>query len=469
MNRVKIPDLPIVVVDDELEVLQSVSTTLVAHGYTNITTLQDSREVLPTIDQYGADLVLLDLGMPHLDGLDVLRRMKDSHPDVPIIVVTATNEIDTAVQCMREGASDYMVKAIESNRLLSGVERTLELRETKRNYAELRRRIFDGRLRFPDAFRHMVTQNNQMHALFLFVEAVTRTRETVLIRGETGVGKDLLAEALHTASGRQGPFVRVNSAGLDDAMFSDAFFGHTRGAFTGADDERKGLVTRAAGGTLFIDEIGDLSKQAQVKLLQLIEKREFYPVGSDLLRRTDARFVVATNRDLDEKVRSGEFRQDLYFRLATHSVSVPPLRRRPDDIPLLLDHFVALAADEFRESVPRISLGAIDLLRRYPFPGNVRELRSLTFDAVARNPDGELTAASFSETVRRGARAGFDDSSSEEMAFGDRLPTIRGLVDQLITEALARSEGNQAIAAGMLGITPAALSKRLHRSQVGNR
>lgn len=454
------PRLPIVIVDDEEEVLASESNILLAHGFTNVLTIQDPRSVMEVLAERGADLVLLDLSMPEMSGKEVLSRVRDQYPDLPVIIVTGDAEITSAVDCMRMGAVDYMVKAIEQNRLISGVERALEIRELKRTFGNLRDRILDQTLQRPEAFSSIVTKDRRMHAMFLFIESIARTRETVFVSGETGVGKELVAEAIHLASERTDPFVRVNSAGLDDQMFSDSLFGHRRGAFTGAMDARKGLVTIAGSGTVFLDEIGDLSMSSQVKLLQLLERREYYPLGADLPRRTEARFVVATHRDLRTMTESGEFRKDLYYRLSTHSVQIPPLRERAGDLDLLVPYLLDKACKDLGREPLQPTKEILALLRNYDFPGNVRELRSLVYDAVARHAGDSLSIDTFVEATGQSRPT---DEGRGAIRFEERLPTIREAINQLIDESLERASGNQSAAAASLGITPQALSRRLIR------
>ncbi|HUV09324.1 MAG TPA: sigma-54 dependent transcriptional regulator, partial [Spirochaetia bacterium] len=334
------PELPVLIVDDEQSVLSSESKVLVAAGINNLHTCQDSRDVMPFLEQREVEAILLDIAMPHLSGDELLAEIHESYPQIPVIIVTASDDINSAVRCMKAGAFDYMVKAVEPSRLISGVRRAVEVWELNRRYTNLRRRMLADEIGHPEAFESMVTRDRKMKAVFMFVESIAPTAETVLIRGETGTGKELIAESIHALSGRKGQLVKVNAAGLDDTMFADSLFGHIKGAYTGAEEVRMGLVRQAEDGTLLLDEIGDLSPTSQIKLLRLIEAHEYYPLGSDLVRTTGARFLLATNRNLEESIASGGFRRDLYFRLQTHEIEMPPLRERKDDLPLLLDHFL---------------------------------------------------------------------------------------------------------------------------------
>ncbi|NIY18432.1 MAG: AAA domain-containing protein, partial [Nitrospinaceae bacterium] len=267
----------------------------------------------------------------------------------------------------------------------------------------LREHLLSSELLHPEAFADIVTADKTMHALFQYIEAVSTTPQPILITGETGAGKELIARSIHDVSKRRGKYVPVNIAGLDDNVFSDTLFGHVRGAFTGADKKRDGLIEQAAGGTLFLDEIGDLNASSQVKLLRLLQEREYFPLGSDTPRRTDARIIVATNRDLQKMQKEGEFREDLYFRLRSHLIRLPPLRERLDDLPLLVDHFLTRAAEGLGRKKPTVTAELFQLLSTYPFPGNVRELEAMIFNAVSTHTSGTLDLASFKQIIAEAA------------------------------------------------------------------
>jgi DNA-binding NtrC family response regulator len=364
---------------------------------------------------------------------------------------------------MKEGAFDYMIKAVEPNRLTSGIQRAIEMRRLARRYDSLREHLLAEKLKSPQTFSPIITRDPRVQAIFRFIESIAPTQETVLITGETGTGKELFAEAIHAASGTRGPLVKVNTAGLDDNVFADTLFGHSKGAYTGADSDRKGLVQQANTGTLFLDEIGDLSAASQIKLLRLLEAREYYPLGSDLPRSSNVRFVIATHRILPELVAAGQFRRDLYFRLQTYEIRIPPLRERKNDLPLLIDHFHGRAVETLGKKKLAIPPELLTLMETYDFPGNVRELRSMIFNAVSRQKEKMLSLQPFREAMGRTGEEIRTQVGEEELTFPQKLPTLKILTERLIEEALSRAKGNQAIAAGLLGITPQALSKRLKR------
>jgi DNA-binding NtrC family response regulator len=283
--------------------------------------------------------------------------------------------------------------------------------------------------------------------------------------GESGVGKELIAKAAHTLSGCRGQLVAVNVAGLDDMVFADTLFGHTRGAFTGADQPRRGMIEEAADGTLFLDEIGDLSIPSQVKLLRLLQEGEYFPLGSDRPKRLKARVVVATHQELSQKQASGTFRRDLYYRLCTHLVNVPPLRERKGDLPLLLDHFLEDAARALGKKKPTPPRELLQLLATYSFPGNIREFKALVYNAVSVHRDRVLSMDTFLKTIGRPEARQIQDITKQPeqnlYAGLERLPTFGEAAELLVEEAMSRANGNQTIAARLLGISQPALSKRL--------
>lgn len=467
--------LSVVLVDDEEEILFSSSVLLETHRVSPVVTIGDGRELLPHLAQHGAGVVVLDLFMPHLSGVELLPEIIQRYPEIPVVVMTASQEVETAVSCMKGGAFDYLVKPVEENRYVSCVSRALEMRLLRREVGALKKSLLNERLEHDDAFSSIVTNSPKMLSIFRYVEAIADSREPVLITGETGVGKGLIAEAIHRISRRKGDLVSVNVAGLDDAMFSDTLFGHRKGAYTGAVTDRKGMIGKAAGGSLFLDEIGDLKKSSQVKLLRLLQEQTYYPLGSDVAKISDARIIAATNQDLRGRIAEGRFRQDLYYRLSSHHVHVPPLRERSEDIPLLVGHFLAEAAQSMGKSVPEPTAEFLKLLSVYHFPGNVRELRAMIYDAVARHTvGGFLSMESCREAIQQnrslgsgGPQAGSTPGIHTAVRTLGRFPTLKEFEKLLIEEALRQAGGNQGIAAMLLGISRPALNRRLGRLRAG--
>ncbi len=465
MEKKLYPPFGVLLVDDELPWLRSLSLTLEGPGgITNLLQCQDSREVMSVLEQNDIGLVLLDLTMPQHSGEELLEQIVTEYPQIRVIILSGMNQLETAVNCMRAGAFDYFVKTVEEERLVDGVRRAIRMVELEYENRAIRTHFFHDQIDAPEVFAPIVTNSPAMRARFQYLEAVAPSSQPILITGESGVGKELVAQSIHTLSGNSGALVTVNVAGLDDNVFADTLFGHVRGAFTGADNVRKGMIEKAAGGTLFLDEIGDLSSASQVKLLRLLQNGEYYPLGSDQPKQMSARVVVATHADLDAKMAAGEFRRDLYYRLYSHHVHLPPLRERKDDLPLLLEHFLAEAALKLGKKKPTPPKELPVLLSTYAFPGNVRELEAMIYDAVSQHNGKTLSMKSFLQRID----SQIDPSHIEQTLPAENpfsrlegLPTLQQAGHLLVDEAMQRSTGNQSIAARLLGISQPALSKRL--------
>ena len=469
MEKKLYPTFGVLLVDDEIPWLRSLSMTLEGPGaITNLRQCHDSREVMGLLQQHEIGLVLLDLTMPHVSGEELLQQIVTDHPQVRVIILSGMNQLETAVNCMRLGAFDYFVKTVEEERLVDGVRRAIRMVELEYENRAMRRRFFGDQLESPEAFAPIVTRSPAMRARFQYLEAVAPSSQPILITGESGTGKELVARAVHALGQNSGPLVSVNVAGLDDNVFADTLFGHVRGAFTGADSLRLGMIEKAAGGTLFLDEIGDLSAASQVKLLRLLQDGEYYPLGSDQPKQMSARVVVATHADLERKIAAGGFRRDLYYRLISHHVHLPPLRERKDDLPLLLDHFLGEASRKLGKKTPTPPKELAVLLGTYRFPGNVRELEAMVYDAVSLHNAKTLSMKSFLERI--GTQTEQDVAEPPPLrgnpfASIESLPTLQQAGQLLVEEALERSAGNQSIAARLLGISQPALSKRLKQDR----
>ncbi len=456
----------ILLVDDEQSELDAYSLLLNSMGIQNVRTLSDSRKVPAVLDDMQAPIMFLDLNMPHMTGQDVLREMKRMHPQVPVIIITANSEIETAVECLRLGAHDYLVKPIDLKMFSSALRNALEINLLRNEVLSLKGISFTSGTPRHKAFDRIVTKSPLMLSIFKYVESIADSGMPVLILGETGSGKELIAKAIHEISGRIGDYVVVDVSGLDDTLFSDTLFGHAKGAYTGAEAVRSGLIEKAAGGTIFLDEIGDLSEMSQVKLLRLLQENIYYPLGSDRPKRCQARIITAANKDLTLLAgQSGEFRMDLYYRLSTHLIRVPPLRDRREDIPSLVAYLAAEAAVSMSKEVPEVSDEAIALLLRHPFWGNIRELKAYIVDAVARcefgRIGGDLIAGRLAASVPGTTRSPAQISSLTDL-YG-HFPSLEKLIEYAVAEALAQSDNNQSQAARLLGISRQALHKRLKK------
>lgn len=463
------PSFGVLLVDDEPAWLRSLSLALESTcGISNIVLCKDSREVMGILESREIGLVLLDLTMPHVSGEELLTQIGERYPDIATIVVSGLNLVGKVVSCMKLGAYDYFVKTDDEERIVCGVLRAIKLLELQRDNKEMTQRFVSGELQHPEAFSAICTGDRAMQTIFAYIEAVAKSPLPLLITGESGVGKELLAKAAHRLSGCRGELVALNVAGLDDTVFADTLFGHVRGAFTGAEGMRRGMIEEAANGTLFLDEIGDLSIASQVKLLRLLQEGEYFPLGSDQPKRLKARIIVATHQNLAAKEAAGTFRRDLFYRLRTHYVEIPPLRKRKEDMPYLLDVFLEEAAQTLGKKKPTPPPGLVQLLSTYSFPGNVRELKAMVFDAVSTHKGRMLSMDSFLKAINGSTEHAPEAAGLPEQnpfACLERLPTFASAAKLLTEEAISRANGNQTLAARLLGISQPSLWKRLKQME----
>ena len=468
MNASHFPRYPILLVDNLQQCLTDTSLALHAEGIDHVAHCQVSDNVMSVLSQEDFSIVVMDPQMPGSSGRSLLQLIVKNFPGLPVIVLTAVNTVETVVECIKDGAFDYMVKPADGVRLAAMIRRGLEIYKPSDRNCPLA-----DTLEYPGEFSDIITQDRNMYSIFRYVEAIARTDLSVLITGETGVGKELIASVLHKLSGREGNFIRVNAAGLDDQLFSDTLFGHERGAYTGADLNRKGLIEQASHGTLFLDEIGDLHLESQVKLLRLLEEETYYRLGDDFETASSARTVVATNREIQYLRDSENFRTDLYHRLKSYHIHLPPLREPTGDIPMLFAYFLESAAKEMDKKTPAATKELHDLLGTYSFPGNVRELQGMVTNAVSRHKEGALSTDSFRQEIEKQSIGAHEGTILQARAIGvSALPILPNLKEALketeqlfIGEALRRADGNQTFAAQLLGLSRQALNKRLSRSR----
>jgi DNA-binding NtrC family response regulator len=420
----------------------------------------DGREALRRLQDGQFDLVITDLRMPELDGHQLLREVKQLNPEIGVLVVTAYGTIPGAVRCLRNGADDYLLKPLELDAVEHVVRRSLEGRHLRRENRELKARL--GRI---ESLPGIVTGGGPMAEALSTIARVATSDVSVLILGESGTGKELAARAIHSASRRaKAPFVAFNGAALPATLFESELFGHERGAFTGADRTRRGRFETASGGTLFLDEIADLPAEVQVKLLRVLQERTIERVGSDRAVPVDVRIVAATHGDLSALVERGEFRADLYYRLAVVTVEIPPLRHRRADIPLLAEHFLDKHHDSVAEPEKTFSREAMDLLVRYGFPGNVRELENIVQRCMVLSRGSQITTSDLPPSVLGSA----EEQSGAEPGPESGLPArVAALERRAIAEALAAEDGNQTRAAKRLCISERALRYKLKKYRDG--
>ena len=443
----------ILVVDDEEPQRRVLKGFLRKAGY-DVEAVGSPDEALGVVARRTVDLVLTDLRMPGKTGVELLEAVRGLNPEIPVVVMTAYGTVASAVDAMKRGAADFLGKPVDLDELEVLVARTLERRALVSENKALRAQV-ESRYRLAG----LETSNARMQEAINMAARAAASRATILIHGESGTGKELLARAIHYASPRsRGPLVAVNVAALAETLIESELFGHERGAFTGADREHRGRFELADGGTLFLDEIGDLPRGTQVKLLRVLQEQTFERLGGTRQIKVDVRLLAATHRDLDAMVRSGEFREDLFFRLNVVAITLPPLRERREDVPLLVDHFLRRFADEGR---PRgISREAMDLLLKHDYPGNVRELENLVHRAVVLARGDTITKADLPLHL-----VGLKPEAKGEMGgFAERVMAFE---KTLIDEALEKAGGVQTRAAAALGMSERHLRYRLKKYAAG--
>ncbi len=461
---------PILLIDDEPNILRGYEIVLKMSGFYPAILCSDSRKAMELIRENNPRLILLDIIMPYKDGFTLLKEIIEERADIPVIIITGINEVAKAVDCIKAGAFDYLVKPLSRDRLIITIRNALNLCKITEEHNALKEKVFNEEFTHPAEFKDLITSDKRLLAILNYAETISKTDFPVFITGETGTGKELIARGIHRSSKRTGEFVCVNVAGLDDQMFSDTLFGHKKGAFTGAIENRAGLIRKAENGTLFLDEIGDLPMQSQVKLLRLIQENEYSPLGEDNVFYSTARIIVATNKNIEECMQNGTFRKDLYYRLRHHHINIPPLRERAKkDTELLINFFSYETAKKLQIKPPAISKEIISLISAYSFPGNIRELQALISDCMAQHKDAPSLPVDYFRTYleARGcleqvqAIAQHNNDMEDEIIFPKKLPTLKMAIAAIIKEAMKRANNNQTIAANMLGVSQQALNYRL--------
>ncbi len=444
----------ILIVDDEAVQRDALAGFLRKKGY-EIDTARNGLEAIKITEKNPVDMILTDLRMPDLDGLGVLKRVKEINPNIDVVVMTAYGSIEAATEAMKQGAVDFVTKPIDLVQLELVMRKALERKQLIAENQRLRE-LADERLNLGG----IIASSSAMDEALSIASRVARSKATILIAGESGTGKELVAKAIHHASDRsEDPFVPVNMAALSDHLVESELFGHEKGAFTGADKFRKGRFELASGGTLFIDEVGDVPLNTQVKLLRVLQEQTIERVGSSQSLPIDVRVIAATNRHLEEMVKQGSFREDFYYRLNVVKIVLPPLRKRKTDIPVLVDHFLQRFSEQYGKSIRGISRQAMDLLMKYTFPGNVRELENIVERAVLLSRDDVLASHDLPPTVH-GESPQKDFAESTNGSFQERVEAFE---QALIRDALQASNGVQTRAAELLGMTERHLRYKLKK------
>jgi len=448
----------ILVLDDDTAVLNCFVTLLAQTGRFEVEVLSDSTKALPTLAESRFDLLLLDMDMPVVSGMEVLRHVKKHLPGLEVVVITGVGDVEMAVEAMKTGAYDYLCKPVDSERLVACIDRALERARMSEELHQLRERVGAQDDRFREAFKGFVTQDPNLLRTLGNAEQIAHSDNNVLIWGESGTGKELVARALHALSRRaEKPFLAVNAAAFASALFDSHFFGHERGAFTGADSAKPGLFEEADGGTLFLDEIGDIELPVQSKLLRALQSGEYFRLGSTRKRGADVRIIAATNKDLDVEIEEGRFRRDLYYRLAISSIFIPPLRERRGDVELLAYHLLERFAKANGKVIHGIADPVLEILEGHDLPGNVRELENIIASAVVLESSDTLSLDALPPYLKKGA-AGPVGAAPREVG-----KTLAEVEADYIRAVLDHTGGNKSAAARMLGISRVGLLAKLKR------
>ena len=446
--------LNILVVDDERAQREMLSGFLKTEGHF-VGEAPNGEKAIQSVREGHYDLVLLDYKMPKMDGMEVLRSVKQINPEIDVVIITAFGKIETAVDAMKAGALDYITKPVEFEELLILVERVSERRTLIRENEILREHLGQKGI----STDKIVFCNAKMGALINMAGRVAGSKATILLQGESGTGKELFARLIHNLSPRsEKQIIAVNCGALNENLLESELFGHEKGAFTGATARRIGRFEEAEGGTLFLDEVGELSPQVQVKLLRFLQEREFQRLGGNQILHADVRVISATNRDLEEAVKAGTFREDLYYRLNVVAMSLPPLRERKDDIQPLIDHFLARYAKENAKEIRDVSFEARDMLLKYDYPGNVRELENIIERAVVIVRGNVISIEDL--PFREGMDVSAEDKKEDD---GVLRRSMEELEKKMIVEALEKSGGHQSRAAVLLGISERMLRYKLKK------
>lgn len=439
----------ILVVDDELNIRNALVTMLEKKGH-QVRGVGTAEQALEQLEAAGMDLVITDLKMPGIGGMELLRRLKSQWPDTEVVLMTAYGSIDTAVEAMRLGAYDYLTKPIDRERFPIVIDKALERHALATENKQLRDRL-ETRTRF----EQMVGESEPMQRVYTLVEMVAESDVTVLLTGESGTGKELVARAIHHRSTRvNGPFISLNCGALPENLFESELFGYEKGAFTGAMTTKVGRFELADAGTLLLDEVGELSLKSQVDFLRVLETKEFRRLGGTKLIKVDSRIIAATNRNLEEAVKQGDFREDLYYRLNVVPIRLPALRERADDIPLLMERFLAEFSSHHHREPKEVSREAMRLLRLYSWPGNIRQLRNLMERLVITVKDPTIQPEHLPEEIQ----ASKENARTMLVTLGSSL---EGIEREAIRRTLAEVTNHREKAAKLLGISLRALQYKI--------
>jgi DNA-binding NtrC family response regulator len=453
-------DFRILLIDDEPAQITSIKSFLQRRNY-SVVTANSGFEGMQFVKEGNIDLVFTDFRMPDMNGLEVVREIRNFNPEIPVVIITAFSHIEDAVQVMKEGAYDYLSKPVDLDELELLVNKAKE-----RTNLVSENKFLKEQLREKYKFDSIISQSGEMEEVLNTAARVAKSKATVLIRGESGTGKELIAKAIHFGSDRKDkPMITVNCAALSENLLESELFGHEKGSFTGAIGQRIGRFEQADGGTLFIDEVGDIPLQTQVKLLRALQFGEFERVGGTQTIKVNVRVITATNRNLEELIQKGLFREDLFYRINVITILLPALRERKTDIPILIRHFLEKYAGENEKNIKGISKQAQDYLMRYHFPGNIRELENIIERAVVMARDEVITTNDLPAGLSVTTEQIILDPHNFNDNFNDKVSAFE---TAMIDEALKIKKGNQSQAARMLGISERHLRSRMQKLQIVN-
>jgi len=445
--------MSILIIDDEESQLQSLKSFLSRRNY-EVHTALDGKIGFDIVSNNVIDIVLTDFRMPNWDGYTVLKKIKELNPEIDVVVITAYGSVEDAVNIMKAGAYDYLSKPIDLDELENLLERIKEKR-----FLVSENKILKKQLEEKFKFDSIISQSGEMEEVLNTAGRVANSKASVLIRGESGTGKELIAKAIHFASTRKNKsFITVNISSLSENLLESELFGHEKGSFTGATTQRTGRFEEANGGTLFIDEVGDIPLQAQVKLLRAIQFGEVQKLGSNKTIKVDVRIITATHQNLEEMISENKFRDDLYYRLNVVSIHIPPLRKRKSDIPILIDHFVTKHSEINNKKVKSVTSEAMDQLMKYEYMGNIRELENIIERAVVLCRDEFITKSDLPNLMEKVSEKSIFDPTDLQDNYEIK---VKSFEREIITEALSRTNGNKSAAARLLNITERHLRSRL--------
>jgi two-component system response regulator PilR (NtrC family) len=445
----------ILVVDDEINMLNLLKKILSKEGY-EVTTCPTAEEALEQLGRKVYDLIVADLVLPGMNGIELLKAVKKDMPNMPFILITAFASIESAVEAMKMGAFDYLAKPFQTEEIKITIRKAIEQQELSSELQRLRTEV-RGQYRF----QNIIGRSKKMLSLYNLITKVADSMSTILLQGESGTGKELFAKAIHYNSSRvDKPFVAVECSVLPETLLESELFGHTKGAFTGAIRAKKGLFEQAHGGTIFLDEIGEISLAMQSKLLRVLQEREIRPVGSNEVIKVDVRVIAATNTELKEAVKAKTFREDLFYRIAVIPISIPPLRERKEDIPLLVEHFISKYCRINNKNIKSISLKALSLLTDYNWPGNVRELENVIERAILISERDEIGIDCLPSEIQMPKTALINSQSGG--SFEEKLTKAKEEIElQFIKLALKKHNGNKSLAAKELGMSRGSLYNKI--------